>query len=359
MRKTAAIVLAGMMLAAIAGCGGAPKSVPQAAETAAAAETKVPESAAAEAAAETKTQAEVKAPESLAQAPTETEAAPESPAETEAPESTAAEFIRDNAAIQSFFRGESSLEVAGGFDMDCRMIEAQYTEGESFMLPDLLTKLSAGWPLEDAGEPEIQIADLEIPGRNAWAVSLMYDTPMEPFTQFYICSEENDGLKLHYAIDGWSRRYPSITKFGVIFDGGSDGAADHTVSTWVPREGMYYVKLSQTREIGSGAHFYHPDWSEAEEANEAIDAIWSDPEVDEGNIYMGQSYIGDKAYYYFGGYGGITQAAVDHIDGIAAEHGFRFDGITAVREAEKERAESLGAGDVFDKDEPADWYDPV
>ena len=357
----AGVMTAAVLAALLAGCGGQ-KSAPASSEPVKAESEKAAETTAAEKIVvdtNNKTTEESKETETAAAETTpaettaaETTAAETSAAETKPAETTAAE--EKLSSLAAFWNGDGAMVVDDGFNSDCRMIEAEYAKGESILFSDLMDRLGKTWPVEGA-EPEIAMAELTVPGKEAWVLSFQYYTNTDNYTQFYLCSDENGTLKLHYAIDAWSRRYPDINKYGVVSDGGSDGAADHTVALWVPDKEMNYTKLSETREIGYGSSFYDLNYEPEEKINAVMEAAGENPGVDAGNIYYGQSRIGDRTYYYFGGYNGVTQDTVNLIDGIAAEHGFTFDGITAVREAEKARAESLGAGEIYSSSDTPEW----
>jgi len=256
--------------------------------------------------------------------------------------------------LDAFLYHGGSAKVSERFKHDNRMVKA-CEAGDTFDLAALKSFLQQDKLLEGT-EPEIEYANLRYPDRKVYALSLYYPTNIEGFTQFFILSEHNGALEINFALDGWSRRYPSINENGVVFDGGSNGAASHESTIYVPDSDFVYQVLSVTEENGYGYSFYDSNGEPVQTVNDIIsEAGGTNP--DAMNVLYSQVVIDGRTYYYFLGMDRITQDLVDYIDGIASDHGFTFDGKAAVDAAELAYAQKLGAQDIYNNHTEAGWQE--
>ena len=236
------------------------------------------------------------------------------------------------------------------------VIEFNCSPGETFDLASLKDELQNNEVLSGV-EPEMEYAVLNNPNRKAYALSLYYNTSTEGFTQFFILSEKDGQLEINFLLDGWYRRYPSINENGVIFDSGSNGAASHSVITYVPDSNFEYKVLCETTENGYGYSFYDAEGAPVQALNDIM------TEAGDGNpdamrvLYTRVVMDGKTYYYYYLGSDGITQELVDYIDGIAGDHGFAFDGKDTVSAAELAYAKKLGVEEIYDNEKMVDWMD--
>ncbi len=261
----------------------------------------------------------------------------------------------ESSRLDAFLKNEAEMTVADQFVQESTMLEGDFQPGKAFKLDDIKEMIGKNEGIAQT-EPVVSYAALGSAKTKAFAVRLQYDTEAENMTQFLILSEQDGSLKLCFAIDGWSRRYPGINKYGVVFDGGSNGAGSHSGAVYVPDSSFVYHKLIEWDENYYGYDFY----DEQGKAAEAVNAIMK--EAGDGNeTAMGVAYtravIDGKEYYYYLGSDGITQETVDYIDGIAAAHDFTFDGKDKVDQAESDYAEKLGVGEIYSDQTMAEWKD--
>ena len=260
---------------------------------------------------------------------------------------------QQNDLFFEFLENGGKTNIADDFHQDDRQIEFNCSPGETFDLASLKDELQNNEVLSGV-EPEMEYAVLNHPNRKAYALSLYYNTSTEGFTQFFILSEKDGQLEINFLIDGWSRRYPSINENGVIFDSGSNGAASHSVITYVPDSDFEYKVLCETTENGYGYSFYDAEGAPVQALNDIMTEA-GDGNPDAMSVFYNQAVIDGKTYYYYLDSEEITQELVDYIDGIAEDHGFTFDGKDAVSAAELAYAKKLGVEEIYDNEKRADW----
>lgn len=258
-----------------------------------------------------------------------------------------------NDLFTVFLQDGGKAKVADHFEQDNRMIENVCQKGDTFDFAALKALLQEQEYLAGV-EPQIECAYLNHPNRKAYALSLFYESSIEGFTQFYILSEKDGQLEINFALDGWSRRYPSINENGVIFDGGSNGAGSHESIIYVPDLNFTYQMLSKTDENAYGYSFYDSEGNPIQTVNDIMNEA-AEGNPDAMNVLYSQVVIDGQTYYYFLGMDKITQDLVDDIDEIAKGHGFRFDGKASVDAAELLYAQKLGAEDIYSNQKMADW----
>ena len=104
---------------------------------------------------------------------------------------------------------------------------------------------------------------------------------------------------------------------------------------------------------GDDKHFY----DENGEPNEALNATMEEAgsgNADAMNVAYTRENIDGKDYYYYLAEG-ITQETVDYIDGIAASHGFTFDGKNTADEARKAYEQKLGVEEMCLNTKEPEW----
>ena len=256
--------------------------------------------------------------------------------------------------FSDFINNNGSLFVSGHFQQASQMIEIPFQAGVEYTFESLLDLLHENEYLSDV-QPDVQYAYLDYPNRKAYAISLYFETATEGITQFFILSEADGRLEMDFAIDGWSRRNPVVAASGVVWDSGSAGAGSHIYTTYVPDRDFEYKMLSDVEENAYGFYFYDPDDGSVDTLNAIMDEAGNGNEDAMSVLYYREEVDGEIYYYFLGGYGSISQELVDYIDGIAAEHGFTFDGKAAASEAELSYAKRLGAKEYYDGQDEAEW----
>ena len=256
--------------------------------------------------------------------------------------------------FSDFINNNGSLLVSGHFQQANQMTEIPFQAGEEYTFESLLELLHESEYLSDV-QPEVEYAYLDYPYRKAYAISLYFKTATEGITQFFILSEADGRLEMDFAIDGWSRRNPVITASGVVWDSGSAGAGSHLYTTYVPDRDFEYKMLSDVEENAYGFYFYDPDDSSVDTLNAIMEEAGNGNEDAMGVLYYREEVDGEIYYYFLGGDGSISQELVDYIDGIAAEHGFTFDGKAAASEAKQSYVQRLGAEEYYDRQDEAEW----
>ena len=256
--------------------------------------------------------------------------------------------------FSDFINNNGSLFVSGRFQQANQMLEIPFQAGAEYTFESLLDLLHENEYLSDV-QPDVQYAYLDYPNRKAYAISLYFETATEGITQFFILSEADGRLEMDFAIDGWSRRNPVVAASGVVWDSGSAGAGSHIYTTYVPDRDFEYKMLSDVEENAYGFYFYDPDDGSVDTLNAIMDEAGNGNEDAMSVLYYREEVDGEIYYYFLGGYGSISQELVDYIDGIAAEHGFTFDGKAAASEAELSYAKRLGAEEYYDGQDEAEW----
>ena len=256
--------------------------------------------------------------------------------------------------FSDFINNNGSLFVSGRFQQANQMLEIPFQAGAEYTFESLLDLLHENEYLSDV-QPDVQYAYLDYPNRKAYAISLYFETATEGITQFFILSEADGRLEMDFAIDGWSRRNPVVAASGVVWDSGSAGAGSHIYTTYVPDRDFEYKMLSDVEENAYGFYFYDPDDGSVDTLNAIMDEAGNGNEDAMSVLYYREEVDGEIYYYFLGGYGSISQELVDYIDGIAAEHGFTFDGKAAASEAELSYAKRLGAKEYYDGQDEAEW----
>lgn len=266
---------------------------------------------------------------------------------------TSGEQGTQNDLFSDFLNNGGSARVADHFTHDNRQIEKVCQAGDVFDLAALKDYLQQDEFLSGV-EPEVEYAYLDNPNRKAYALQFCYQTSIEGFTQFFILSENNGQLEINFAIDGWSRRYSTFNEYGVIFDSGSNGAGSHEQTVYVPDMNFEYKVLSDTMENGYGYSFYDPNGEPVQAVNDIMEEA-ADGDPDAMSVLYSQVTVDGTIYYYYLGYDGITQEMVDYIDGIAARHGFTFDGKDTADAAVLAYAKKLGVEEIYDNQQMAEW----
>ena len=98
-------------------------------------------------------------------------------------------------------------------------------------------------------------------------------------------------------------------------------------------------------------------YDENGEPNEALNATMEEAgsgNADAMNVAYTRENIDGKDYYYYLAEG-ITQETVDYIDGIAASHGFTFDGKNTADEARKAYEQKLGVEEMCLNTKEPEW----
>ena len=270
---------------------------------------------------------------------------------SESPAESAGKLFRD------FLAGEEQAVVDDAYIGSVRGFDLRLAGGESFTLGGLTDMLKESDTAAGLiGEPRVETAELTVPGGCGRGLRVSLNTPGEQYEFTAVFSEEDDGLKLVFAADGWTRRYISLSSSGVVSEGGSNGAGDHEYEVWAPDRKLRYHALCKGQEIGEGYTFYDGDGPELEKVNGVVNAVYESGKVDGTSVVFTRTRVGDRAMYCFGGVNGMKQDTVDTIDGIAAQYGFRFDGQKAVDDAVKARAEELGITADYNGTAEVTWH---
>ena len=218
-------------------------------------------------------------------------------------------------------------------------------------LKDLLGSLE----MLDAEAPEIDIAYLNNPNRKAYLISFLYKSSSENFTEFLVMSDNNGQLEINYAIDGWSRRYPSFNEYGVITDSGSNGAGAHSSTIIVPMADFKYITLVSQDDNAAGWAFYDDKTGEnVQPISDIMSEVFDLGGDDYLMVIFSQVAVNDKKYYYFLS-DDITQDIVDKIDSIADKYNFTFDGKDKADAAIETYAKELGVDGIYDSETYADF----
>lgn len=257
--------------------------------------------------------------------------------------------------VPSFLAGRGTVSIAAGFSESERFFNFHPLADQSYTIEQLIDTLKKDIERDSECQISYSHASLQVPGRNAHAVKLSFVCVADEYTQFLILTEDSGLLHIHFAIDGWSRRYSSISRNGVVFDAGSNGAASHSAQTFVPDSDFTYHLLVQTNEVSRGFEFYDKDNEPSIAINAVMNDVYEKGNVDPEKIYFVQTFLDDKTYYYYDGYGGVPEETSDVIKKIAADYLFTFDSPQIVKDAVLKKAGVYSAQDIYTKDEPLDW----
>lgn len=258
--------------------------------------------------------------------------------------------------FKDFLDNNGNVMVAYSFTDNNVMFEYDFHPGVSFSFNELKDFLNNSDITSD-NEPEIQLAYLNNPNRRAYVLSFIYRMETTAFTQYLVMSENNGHLELNYAIDGWDRRYASFNEYGVVFDGGSNGAGSHSSSVVVPTKDFEYKILVDQDDNAPGWDFYDSDTGEtAKPISDIMTEVFSSGKDELGSVIFTRSIVNGKKYFYYLS-DNITQAIVDEIDGIADKYDFTFDGKDKVDAAIEEYARELGVDSVYNDEVYVDWVD--
>ncbi|MBR1598988.1 MAG: DUF1311 domain-containing protein [Lachnospiraceae bacterium] len=266
----------------------------------------------------------------------------------------------DNSSQQSedpfydFLYKNGSVRVADYIVENNVILEYDFHPSVSYTFVELKDFLGS-LEMLDGEEPEIEIAYLNNPDRNAYIISFLYTSSSERFTEFLVMSDNNGQLEINYAIDGWSRRYPTFNEYGVITDSGSNGAGAHSSSIIVPMADFSYKTLVSQDDNAAGWDFYDDKTGEnvqpISNIMSEVFALGSDEYL---SVIFSQVAVNDKKYYYYLS-DDITQKIVDKIDSIADKYSFTFDGKDKADAAIEAYAKELGVEAIYDSEVYADF----
>ena len=300
---------------------------------------------------------------SVPSAVTEENSTVEEESTTEASETQTAEQTQEGKAdakgeeeqdlLDAFLKGEEKAIVSETFTHDNRMLDQPLQTGEELDLEAIKSKFGSLEMLQGV-EPSVEYTVLKNPNRKMYGIRLTYEMQGETFLQMLVLSEKEGKLEIDFSIDSWSRRYSDLNENGVIFDGGSNGAASHESITYVPDENITYKSLCRLEENGYGYRFYDVAGDSMEKVNAIMEEAAEGNDAAQGVLYT-QAVVDEKTYFYYLGMDGITQELVDYIDGIAASHEFTFDGKATVDAAVEEYAKKLGVEEIYRNEAKADW----
>lgn len=261
---------------------------------------------------------------------------------------------RSEEPFRDFLENNGDVMVAYNFSDNNVMLEYDFHPGVSFSFAELTEFLDNEETVSSAAS-ELQIAYLNNPDRKAYILSFIYRMETIAFTQYLIMSENKGQLELNYAIDGWDRRYPSFNEYGVVYDGGSNGAGAYSSSIIVPAEDFEYKTLVDQDDNAPGWDFYDPD---TEDTAEPISDIMTDV-LNSGNseftgVVFSQVIVNGRKYYYYLS-DDITQNIVDEIDSIADTYNFTFDGKDKADDAIESYADELGVTAIYKSEAYVDF----
>ena len=264
--------------------------------------------------------------------------------------------MTDRDLFADFIMGKGVAEVADDFLSANVMSELKFEKDSEFTISEMEDVLAGIDFLENMSNPtEVSYAPLECHGEYLYAMSLFYETDIEPYTEYFIFSDHSGKLELKFAADRWTRRDISINEAGIVSDSGSNGAGSHSYTVYAPDKDFTYKMVSHVDENYYGYSFYDEEGNAIEALNATIE------EAGEGNpaamdvAYYSETINGKTYYYFLGGGSRLTQDTVNYIDGIAKGHGFTFDGRAAADEARMAYEEELGISDVYGSDAQPRW----
>ncbi|MBR5420749.1 MAG: hypothetical protein IK115_06330 [Lachnospiraceae bacterium] len=134
---------------------------------------------------------------------------------------------------EAFMEGrEKALLPAGIHDGSYYSLHSALKDGEYYNLDEITEKLcdymeGDGWNKRpDVGEPEFKYIDCGRDGHDELLIKLPLPVEgIEPFEVQLVLKATEEGLRICYAGDSWSRSDTSISYYGLISSGGSAGAA--------------------------------------------------------------------------------------------------------------------------------------
>ena len=255
--------------------------------------------------------------------------------------------------FNDFLYNNGSVRVADNIIESNVILDYDFHPAASFTFNELKSFLES-MEMLDNSEPEIEIAYLNNPNRKAYLISFLYKSSSENFTEFLVMSDNNGQLEINYAIDGWSRRYPTFNEYGVVFDGGSNGAGAHSTTILVPTTGFEYKTLVSQDDNAPGWDFYDPEKDENVQPLSDIMSEVFELGEDYQSVFFSQVVVNDKKYYYYLS-DGITQDIVDKIDSIADKYSFTFDGKDKADAAIDAYARELGVENIISNETYPEW----
>lgn len=273
--------------------------------------------------------------------------------------------IQQADLLQQFLAGEVAAEVEDDFVDLSQYFLVDYEKDHSYTLNQLIEKVHKADEYEILGNttPVVYYAMFTgAPGEDAkdrgMAVAVDFENPYETNRLIYVVKEDEGELELTLAIDAWSRRWPTVNSYGVIFDSGSGGAAYHSGSTHVPDDFEYH-ELEAWQQVGAGFTFDSPalDFSGGE-IMDTVNAIineWSEQVADSEKsyeVFFTQNIIGDRIYY---AYYTEDESIAELMEELAGKHNFRFDTKAEIDAARADRAKSLDAELIYENYDEVKW----
>lgn len=262
----------------------------------------------------------------------------------------------NNDLFDSFLAGDNEAVISDKLMNSNIMFDTTFNAGNSFDI-NTLNSINTTWEAINGIEPKISYTRFDNPNRKAYGLSFLYDLEGTSFTEFYVISENNGQLEINLVVDGWDRRYPLFNKYGVIFDGGSNGAGAHSSNVIVPTADFEYVTLYQEEDNAAGWNFYENGSGDpVQPISKVMDEAFNSGREDISDIIYTQLKVNDSTYYYYLK-DDITQDIVDYIDEISDSYDFKFDGKDKAEAAIDEYAKELSADSMYKDMNYVEWND--
>lgn len=248
-------------------------------------------------------------------------------------DSTTEEQEATDGTFEELLNGEGYLVASDAIITDFESDDYTFDPGAGYTINDLCGYFLKARGL--TGGTIISYGALDHPGMEGYALLIQSDS-LDGDGLFFIVSKENGEFLIKFVADCWSRKWQNVNPYGIIVSGGSNGAASHSSTTYVPDADLNYHTAFSEQTIGVGFEFYEETDLNAATVNAIAREVGESKTIDGANIVFIQELIDGKALYAFLGDNPITQDTVDQIDEIAAKHDFKFDGKKAIKEREKE-----------------------
>ena len=255
-------------------------------------------------------------------------------------DSTTEEQEATDGTFEELLNGEGYLVASDAIITDFESDDYTFDPGAGYTINDLCGYFLKARGL--TGGTIISYGALDHPGMEGYALLiqgyalLIQSDSLDGDGLFFIVSKENGEFLIKFVADCWSRKWQNVNPYGIIVSGGSNGAASHSSTTYVPDADLNYHTAFSEQTIGFGFEFYEETDPNAATVNAIAREVGESKDIDGANIVFIQELIDGKALYAFLGDNPITQDTVDQIDEIAAKHDFKFDGKKAIKEREKE-----------------------
>ena len=260
--------------------------------------------------------------------------------------------------FEAFLNGGASVTIPASFDNRNQSITPVYAVGDVFTIDEISENIKPFIDrMEDAEITEKRYyAELDNEGKKALAVMFEYSGSYDISTELLlIVANDKGALEAKLAIDGWSRKYAYFDVMGVLYDGGSNGAASHSGEVIAPNADFDYTALYNFEEVGAGFEFSADDERSTlvNEINREITGRFAESDVIY-KLYFVYDKVGDEVFVSYSCEDPEIASAVEE---AASARNLTFDDLEAYKAAVDARVKSLDLYYPEGEAEPVKWIE--